>query len=71
MEKVNIQRIEIDDPLYQQERDLRNRILLRPIGIPDFGWENGKLFRVAEMSISGEDTISFTAQEYESSIQLI
>ena len=39
--------------------------------LPDFGWENGKLFRVAEMSISGEDTISFTAQEYESSIQLI
>ena len=29
----------MDDPLYQQERDLRNRILLRPIGIPDFGWE--------------------------------
>lgn len=29
----------MDDALYQQERDLRNRILLRPIGIPDFGWE--------------------------------
>lgn len=29
----------MDDPLYQQERELRNRILLRPIGIPDFGWE--------------------------------
>lgn len=39
--------------------------------LPDFGWETGKLFRVAEMSISAEDTISFTAQEYESSIQLI
>ena len=26
-------------PLYQQERDLRNKILLRPIGIPDYGWE--------------------------------
>ena len=39
MEKVIIQRIEIDDPLYQQERDLRNRILLRPIGIADYGWE--------------------------------
>lgn len=39
MEKVIIQRIEIDDPLYQQERDLRNLILLRPIGIPDYGWE--------------------------------
>lgn len=26
--------------MYQQERNLRNRILLRPIGIPDFGWEH-------------------------------
>lgn len=26
-------------PLYQQERELRNKILLRPIGVPDFGWE--------------------------------
>ena len=25
--------------MYQDERDLRNRVLLRPIGIPDFGWE--------------------------------
>ena len=35
--KVKI--IPIDDPLYQQERELRNKILLRPIGVPDFGWE--------------------------------
>ena len=26
-------------PLYQEERELRNKILLRPIGIPDYGWE--------------------------------
>ena len=32
-------RIDIKDPLYQKERELRNKILLRPIGIPDFGWE--------------------------------
>ncbi len=32
-------RIEIKDPLYQKERELRNEILLRRIGIPDFGWE--------------------------------
>ena len=24
---------------YQGERELRNKVLLRPIGIPDFGWE--------------------------------
>ena len=28
-----------NDPLYEAERQLRNRILLRPIGIPDYGWE--------------------------------
>jgi len=32
-------RIDIEHPLYQDERELRNRVLLRPIGIPDFGWE--------------------------------
>lgn len=36
---ISIKRITTSDPLYQQERELRNRILLRPIGIPDFGWE--------------------------------
>ncbi len=32
-------RIEMNNPLYQKERELRNKVLLRPIGIPDFGWE--------------------------------
>ncbi len=36
---MDIINIEQSDPRYQQERDLRNRVLLRPIGIPDFGWE--------------------------------
>ena len=40
MNKVRVSRITMDDPLYQQERQLRNKILLRPIGIPDFGWEH-------------------------------
>lgn len=40
MNSVSIKRITLEDPLYQQERNLRNRILLRPIGIPDFGWEH-------------------------------
>ena len=35
-----ILRIDTDHVFYQQERALRNRILLRPIGIPDFGWEH-------------------------------
>ena len=36
---IGYRQITMDDPRYQQERELRNRILLRPIGIADFGWE--------------------------------
>lgn len=36
---IEILNIDILDPLYQDERELRNKILLRPIGIPDYGWE--------------------------------
>ncbi|MEZ7499899.1 GNAT family N-acetyltransferase [Flavobacterium sp. Arc3] len=36
---ITIQRIETSNPLYQLETDLRNRILLRPIGVPDHTWE--------------------------------
>ncbi len=36
---LKIIRIDMQHPLYQDERELRNIILLRPIGIPDFGWE--------------------------------
>lgn len=40
---VDIQRITTLDPLYQDERDLRNRILLRPIGLQDHAWEMNDL----------------------------
>ena len=36
---THIEIIETSNPLYQQERILRNKVLLQPIGIPDFGWE--------------------------------
>lgn len=36
---LEIKQITILDPLYQLERELRNTILLRPIGIPDNAWE--------------------------------
>ncbi len=39
MQSITIKRITLDNPLYQAERELRNQILLRPIGIPDYGWE--------------------------------
>lgn len=34
-----ILRIDMQHPFYQKERELRNEVLLRPIGIPDYGWE--------------------------------
>ena len=37
--KINVLRIAIEHPYYQQERVLRNEILLRPIGLPDHAWE--------------------------------
>ncbi|HHP7229294.1 MAG TPA: GNAT family N-acetyltransferase, partial [Xenococcaceae cyanobacterium] len=36
---IIIKRISTNDPWYQSERELRNQILLRPIGLPDYGWE--------------------------------
>ena len=36
---VKIIRIDMQHSLYQKERELRNKILLQPIGIPDYGWE--------------------------------
>jgi len=36
---ITYERIETDSPLYQAERDLRNELLLRPIGLPDSAWE--------------------------------
>ena len=36
---ISIQRIKINNPLYEEERELRNKILLRPIGVPDNAWE--------------------------------
>lgn len=36
---IRLALINTGEPRYQQERELRNRILLRPVGIPDYGWE--------------------------------
>jgi predicted GNAT family N-acyltransferase len=36
---ISIQLIDTKNALYQMERKLRNKILLRPIGIPDHAWE--------------------------------
>ena len=36
---IRIETISTDSPHYDSERDLRNRVLLRPIGLPDHAWE--------------------------------
>ncbi len=36
---ITYKRIELDTIEYPKERELRNKILLRPIGVPDYGWE--------------------------------
>lgn len=36
---ITIQLIATSDALYAREQELRNKILLRPIGIPDHAWE--------------------------------
>ena len=39
MNSILIQQIDMQHPLYQEERELRNRVLLRPYNLPDYGWE--------------------------------
>lgn len=39
MSDIEFHEITVEDPRYALERDLRNRVLLRPLGIPDGGWE--------------------------------
>lgn len=36
---TNYKQIEQSSIYYQEERELRNKVLLHPIGIPDYGWE--------------------------------
>ena len=36
---ITIKQIAMQDSLYQEERELRNKILLRPFGLPDHAWE--------------------------------
>lgn len=36
---ITVKTISTDDPHYQSMRELRNRILLRPIGLKDGAWE--------------------------------
>ncbi|HEX8561588.1 MAG TPA: GNAT family N-acetyltransferase [Flavobacterium sp.] len=37
--KTTVRQISTEDPLYAEERMLRNKVLLRPIGLADHAWE--------------------------------
>jgi predicted GNAT family N-acyltransferase len=37
--ELRVDVIETTDDSYQAERELRNEVLLRPIGLPDYAWE--------------------------------
>ncbi|SFW49970.1 Acetyltransferase (GNAT) family protein [Sinomicrobium oceani] len=39
LKMTEIKNITTDEPQYQAMRELRNRVLLRPLGIPDHSWE--------------------------------
>lgn len=36
---IEVKNIATTDPFYEQERELRNKVLLRPLGLPDSSWE--------------------------------
>lgn len=36
---VSIKNITTKDPFYSPMRELRNKVLLRPLGVPDYSWE--------------------------------
>ncbi|MAN26447.1 MAG: GNAT family N-acetyltransferase, partial [Mesonia sp.] len=36
---IRVKNINIHSPYYQEMRELRNKVLLRPLGIPDHSWE--------------------------------
>ncbi|MCA0933804.1 GNAT family N-acetyltransferase [Lutimonas saemankumensis] len=55
MEKI--QEIKTSGPYYQQERELRNKVLLRPIGIPDYGWEKNDKISWHFVALKGQSVI--------------
>ena len=50
-------RISMNSALYKGERDLRNRELLRPIGVPDFGWEMYDVSSFHFVAVDGEEVV--------------
>ena len=54
---ISYERIKIDSPHYQAERELRNALLLRPIGLPDSAWEMHDNDSFHFVALEGEDVV--------------
>lgn len=54
---IQYRQIETSSPLYQGERELRNEFLLRPIGIPDYGWEMYDESSYHFVAVDGEEVV--------------
>ena len=68
-------RIETGSIYYQAERELRNTVLLRPIGIPDYGWEMNDDNSFHFVALNGKDVVGcvvlFPVPSYPGDIQLM
>ncbi len=54
---VTVREIVRSSPYYQQERHLRNEILLRPIGLPDFGYEHRDHQSLHFVALNGDEVV--------------
>lgn len=54
---IEYRQIEASSPFYQGERELRNEFLLRPIGIPDYGWEMYDDSSYHFVAVDGEEVV--------------
>jgi truncated hemoglobin YjbI/predicted GNAT family N-acyltransferase len=54
---INVIQISPSGPLYEAERELRNRVLLRPIGVADYGWEQKDKDSLHFVALQNENVI--------------
>lgn len=55
---IEIKQITTEDSFYQKERELRNAVLLRPIGLPDGAWEMNDNKSWHFVAVENSDVIS-------------
>ena len=54
---ISFEQIDTGSTWYQAERELRNSQLLRPIGIPDYGWEMHDEDSFHFVALKGKDVV--------------